>query len=134
MAELLAGLKAKRDELAAEMERLRGDIAAIDRTLSLITGRPAGSRKRAPGVSTGLFDRNELRSLVLKEVRAGDDVTAPGLVDAVVRAKNLDLEVPGLAKTLYHRVHSHISTLTRGGVLVRSGTDSSGHLTYRLVR
>ena len=134
MAELLAGLKAKRDELSAEMERLRGDIAAIDRTISLITGKPTGPRKRAPGVSTGLFDRNELKSMVLKEIRRGDDVTPQGLVEMVVRTKNLDLQIPGLTKTLDNRVRIHISALMRDGVLAHSGTNATGHLTYRLVR
>jgi hypothetical protein len=135
--EIVAALMAKRDALASEVDRLRGDIAALDRTIAVMSGGSAvaAGRRRAPGLTTGMFDRNELKNFVLKSFRQSDgELTVQAIAAAVAHAKGIVLDNPKLRKVIETRVRTHVSAMKDRGILANGGSDAGGRLTYSLVR
>ena len=131
-------MQARRDALAAEVERLRGDIAALDRAIAVMSGDApliTAKRRRAPGLTTGVFERNELKSFVLRSFRQSDgELTVQAIAAAVADAKGISLEDPRLRKVIETRVRTQVTALKDHGIVANGGSDSAGRLAYSLVR
>lgn len=136
--EVIAAMQARRDALASEVERLRGDIAALDRAIAVMSGDApvtAAKRRRAPGLTTGMFVRNELKNFVLKSFRQSDgELTVQAIAAAVADAKGISLDDPPLRKVIETRVRTQVTALKDHGVVANGGADAAGRLSYGLVR
>jgi hypothetical protein len=128
MSHIIAGLRAKRVEIAAlvhdtekKLAKLRGNLANLDAAINILTpGHPDAPPPRRAYRQTRYFARKELSRLVQDSLRtAGRPVTARDLALAAITAKGLP---ESAAETVTDMVLTVLRALTKRGDVAKAGT------------
>jgi hypothetical protein len=142
---VIAGLKQKRAELAAEHSDLlrraaavNDDIAALVRSISIFDpAQPppdAPSRRgkrRGPSSMSELYARGDFQRDALEAIRtATGPITANGLVARLAAGKGLKLDDVVVRRGFEKRVSATLSGLKTRGILVNGVQDAEGRSTY----
>jgi hypothetical protein len=135
------GLLRKRDELLAQLDKLRDDIAtvsndlaAVDRVLKCLGFHPEIELLMKPRARVTLYVRNEMRKFLLDELRKAETpLSSRELAIILATAQGKDIEDKGLLTDMTARVSRSVSILLNRRVLKRH-TDEAGRNTYELVR
>ena len=135
------GLLRKRDELLAQLDKLRDDIAqvsndltAVDRVLKCLGFHPEIELLAKPRARVTLYVRNEMRKFLLDELRKAEKpLSSRELAIILATAQGKDIEDKGLITDMTARVSRSVSILLNRRVLRRL-TDDAGRNTYELMQ
>ena len=126
---LIGGLKQKRSEVAGrmvdlrrELDRLQGDLAALDSVLRLYDVEPAEipTKGRMP-VRSAYFGRNEITRRCRDMLRERGTIRAEDVTIQAMRDKGLDPENRKLRRDFTRRILVSLHDLRKAGAVAKVG-------------
>ena len=93
-ADIISGLKHKRQDLNIQIKALQDDMFILDKAIRIMSGEtPKTTQKIKPININSLFERGELKHMVLSEIRNSDVPLTTSTIASVIN-QNKSLTCP----------------------------------------